>query len=191
MVSGFSKMLFWILVVGNIIGAIFGFTYWYGPQLLASSVLYWIFIATCPLYSALFVVCAFMILFKKKNSFLFYLAAVGLVKYGLWTVIFWMNYTGTPIANWLFLWLIGSHVVMALESMILFSRIEFKLWHVFIAWFWFGLNDYVSYGLGFVTNKVAIASREMYVAVVLTAVVPVLVYYLVKLFRYKNWKVLI
>lgn len=191
MTSGFSKTLFWILVIGNVIGAIFGFTYWYGSQLLASSVLYWIFIATCPLYSALFVVCAFMILFKKKNSFLFYLTAVGLVKFGLWTVIFWMNYTGTPIANWLFLWLIFSHGFMALESMILYSRIEFKPWYIIFAWLWFGFNDYVSYGLGFMTNKVAIASKEMYVAVVLTAVIPLLVYWLVKYFRYKNLKVLI
>ena len=191
MKSAFSKVLFWILILGNVIGAIFGFTYWYGSQLLASPFIYWVFIATCPLYATLFVVCAFLVLYKKKNSFLFYLTSVGLVKYGLWTVIFWVNYQGTQITNWLFLWLVVSHSIMALESMILYSRIEYKPWHIFAALLWFGLNDFINYHLKYVTNKVTIFPREMYVAIVLTIVVPFLVYWLVKWFRYKNWKPLI
>lgn len=191
MASGFSKFIFWFLIIGNIIGAIFGFTYWYGPQLLASPFQYWIFIATCPLYAALFVVCALFIWYKKKNSFLFYLTSVGLVKYGLWTVAFWANYKGAPVNNWMFLWLIFSHSMMVLESVILYSRIEFKKWHVAIAWAWFGLNDYVHYSMQYAAAPFKIIPTEMYVAIILTVLGPLAVYWLVKLFRYNNLKILI
>jgi uncharacterized membrane protein YpjA len=191
MASGFSKAVFWLLVLGNIMGAIFGFTYWYGSQLLANPVLYWVFIAGSPLYALLFVVCAFMIYFRKKNSFLFFITAVGLVKFGIWTVVFWSVYNGTPIVSWLFYWLVISHSIMVLEAMVLFSRIEFRKWHLIFAWVWFGLTDYMNYSLKFITDKVAINSREMYVAIALTVLVPLIVYWLVKFFRYRNWKILI
>lgn len=191
MSNGFTRVIFWILIVGNIIGAIFGFTFWYGGQLLASPLKYWLFIASCPVFSTLFVVCALLIYFKKKFSLLFYLTAVGLVKYGLWTIIYWANYNNTSIANWLFLWLIFSHSTMVLESIILYSRIEFKKSFIIFGWLLFALYDYVNYVLKTVTTKVAVGNREMYVAIVLTVVIPVLVFYLVKWFRYKNWKVLV
>lgn len=191
MASRFSKVVFWLLIIGNILGAIFGFTYWYGPQLLKISVLYWVFVATCPLYALLFVICAFMIYFRKKNSFLFFITAAGLVKFGIWTVLFWLNAGITEISSLMFYWLIGSHSIMAIEACILFSRIEFKKWHLITAWIWFGLTDYMNYSLKFITDKVAINSREMYVAIILTVLAPLVVYWLAKFFRYRNWKVLV
>ena len=64
--TGFSKVVFWLLMLGNLLGVIFGFTYWYGPQLLESSLKYWIFIPASPLFALLLVVSALMIYFRKK-----------------------------------------------------------------------------------------------------------------------------
>lgn len=191
MASGFSKAVFWLLVLGNVLGAIFGFTYWYGSQLLNNSILYWVFIATSPLYALLFVVCAFMIYFRKKNSFLFFITAVGLVKFGIWTVIFWLGYNAEPIGRLMLYWLVFSHLIMALEASIFFSRIEFRKWYLITAWLWFALNDYMNYSLKFITDKVTIAPREMYVAIALTILAPLVVYWLIKVFRYRNWKILV
>lgn len=192
MASTFDRVLFRILVLGNIIGVLFGFTYWYGAQLLESPLKYWIFIPASPLFALLFATSALMIYFKKKNSVLFYLTAVGLIKYGIWTVVFWWdNFSTSGLPLWMMYWLIGSHAIMALEAFILFSRIEFRKWHVLLAWIVFGLYDYMHYFGGLVTNKVAVVKTDMYTAIALTIFVPLVVYWLVKFFRYRNWKILV
>jgi uncharacterized membrane protein YpjA len=186
-----SVVLFWALIIGNVIAAVFGFTYWYGPQLLQTSWQYWIFLASCPFFAVMFIICALMIWFEKKISILFYITAVGLIKYGIWTVVFWLMYTGQPISDLMLYWLVGSHTIMIVEAFILFSRIEFKPWFVVLGWVIFGFYDYINYSLKLVTNKVPVGFNEMYLAIGLTVFVPLIVYWLVKRFRFKNRKVLI
>ncbi|QLQ05840.1 MAG: DUF1405 domain-containing protein [Anaerolineae bacterium] len=50
----------------------------------------WIFIPDCPLFALLFVI-AFVALRRHPNWTWFYtITAIGLIKYGVWTVTFWL-----------------------------------------------------------------------------------------------------
>ena len=182
-----SRGLFLALIIGNLIGVMFGFTYWYSDQLLSSPVWLWPLIPVSPLYALLFVVALVLIKYKIDNSFFYYLTAVGLVKYGVWTVIFWLGakYTGV---TWLMLvWLVLSHLVMALESVLLFPFIKLKWWYVPVTMAWFLLNDYTHYGLGFLTSKIPVCNVVLaaITAIVLTIIVPILLYFSIKKSKFK------
>ena len=60
-----------LLIIGNTVGVIFGFTYWYGGQLLENPIYLWPLIPVSPLYAGLFVIALIFIQQKKQLSNLF------------------------------------------------------------------------------------------------------------------------
>lgn len=93
--QGFAKLmlsrpLLLAIFVGNAIGAIAGLLYWYSDQLQRAPWYLWIFIPDSPLSTFWVIPALLLILWHPPgrswfNSF----AAFGIIKYGLWTVIFW------------------------------------------------------------------------------------------------------
>jgi len=178
------KLLLFLLIAGNIFGAIFGFTWWYGSQLLNSPWYLWLIVAPCPLYAALFVVCISIILLKfhLKNFFiqlLLFLSGVGMIKYGIWTVFFWLSYPSARVTlpMYMIAWLVGGHAVMVLESALIIPKINIKKYgaiFLIISLAWFFLNDFVLYFRNEITSKIEIPHLNLvfYAALFLTAISP-------------------
>ena len=186
------KILLAVLILGNVFGAIFGFTWWYGDQLLKSPWYLWLIVAPCPLYAALFVVCISIILlnFHLKNFFvqlLLFLSSVGMIKYGIWTVFFWLSYPSARISLpiYMIVWLVGGHAVMALEPALIVPKVNVrKYWTIFLflSLAWFFLNDFFHYFRNDITSKIEIPHIGIifYAAVFLTLLSPFAVWILHK-----------
>lgn len=116
----------WVIVVLNFGGFLAGIVFWYGEQLLLAvdQWFLWPFIPDCPLFAGLFVV-AFLGLRAGRDWRLFYtITALGLIKYGVWTVVFSLAYwvRGAPVEP-LSLAMCFTHVGMILEGVYVSYRI--------------------------------------------------------------------
>lgn len=181
-----NKIISWILIIGNLLGALYGFIFWYGQQLLNSPFYLWIFIPASPLFVFLFLTCFILLIFRIRNDFLFFLTATGLVKFGIWTVIFWVTYSlQKPFSLGMILFLVITHLIMVFESIILFGYINLNkrgLFYLFLTYSYFLGYDYFAFFRGTLTNKIAIPSISFsgLVAFILTLLSPVIIYFLVK-----------
>lgn len=141
----------WILslLIINIAGFFFGI-YYYVHQLSLTSPLLWIFVIDCPLYVVLFAsVCLMLYRHRKVPSWFLLLVAVGLIKYGLWTVVvifLYMDYLlGVNfVVNGAMPFL---HAGMILEGILILPHLKAKAWHMLAVMGWFLLNDFSDYFL--------------------------------------------
>ncbi len=144
-----KKLLFWLIVIVNLIGAAFGFIFFYGRSLLRADPLLAIFIADCPLYTLLIAIVFILAYFRKRISWLYFLAFVGALKYGFWTIFVlatYQNFYYSPgVAALMYYTLFIAHIGLILETTLLFGKIELKKFFIGIALFWFLLNDFVDY----------------------------------------------
>ena len=143
-----DALLVSLLVAVNLAGFLFG-VYFYAWQLEQVDPALWLFLIDCPLYVLLFSFVLIQRLVGLQSDFFNYLVAVGLFKYGVWTLVAIAGY------HWFFLnpasaiWLSNSilfllHIGMAAEGLtFLFKKIE--PWMVAAALGWFLFNDYVDY----------------------------------------------
>ena len=187
-----KKTILYLLIIGNVIGAFFGFTWWYGDQLARTAWYWWPVAAPSPLYAALFVVSAALLLFKVKNSvsisLFHFIASVGLIKYGIWTVIFWLTYPGSSELGILMIsWLTLSHAAMVAESFLLSHAIDLRksgraAVFLIFSFLWFGLNDFYHYFYGGMMTKISIPdmSIALITGVILTFTAPFIVFFSVK-----------
>ncbi|MGI6145073.1 MAG: DUF1405 domain-containing protein [Clostridia bacterium] len=134
-----------IILFINILGSIYGY-YWYRVQLQLTPLRFWIFIPDSPLSTTLFSIAIFLILCKRKFPFLYFLAFITVIKYGLWAVFvnthFWLL---SGQVHWVefMLWL--SHLGMALEGIIYLRLFLPSLYEWGVVGFWMMFNDYVDY----------------------------------------------
>lgn len=136
------KFILFLLVAANLIGVAVGMVFYY-PQIAAATPLFWVFIPDCPLYVLL---AAFFYLGLVKNELLKTITAIGLMKYGLWTLFALFHYSGYFLANWMGWFLVVEHIGMVLQSA-LFAK-AFGKKPVLVALGWFLLNDFVDYIFG-------------------------------------------
>lgn len=146
----------WTIIILNLIGFVVGTLYWYGPHFLygkdgmgAPSPFLWVFIPDCPLFAFLFVVAFFGLRRHKGWNWFYTIAAIGLIKYGVWTVTFWFAYWGLGAS----LTLEGvvmtvAHIGMIAQGIYLLTQFRAEVRHVLLALAWFVLSDFVDYGLG-------------------------------------------
>lgn len=191
------RAIIFLLIIGNIVGAIFGFTWWYGEQLLRSPFYLWIIVAPCPVYASLFVVCFLMILVRIKvhnfiTQLLLFVTSTGLIKYGIWTVFFWLSFpmVSNSLPLYIIFWLVVSHLVMAAESFILIKNIktEHNSLFILLSLVWFLTNDFFHYWRGGITNKIEIPNLGIVscVALFLTLSSPFVVFLIIKLLEKNN-----
>jgi len=146
----------WTIIILNLIGFVVGTLYWYGPHFLygkdgmgAPSPFLWVFIPDCPLFAFLFVIAFFGLRRHKGWNWFYTIAAIGLIKYGVWTVTFWFAYWGLGAS----LTLEGAvmtvaHLGMIAQGIYLLTQFRAEVRHVLLALAWFVLSDFVDYGLG-------------------------------------------
>jgi len=143
-----SPLVVTAIFIGNGIGAVAGVIYWYGWQLAFSPWYLWPFIPDSPLITFWVLPALALMLWRKPGwPWLNAYAAFGVIKYGVWTVAFWMLYwaQGGPVQ------LEGvamsfTHAIMTLEGLLLlgYTRLTKAVALGLGAWFLF--NDWVDFG---------------------------------------------
>ena len=132
------------LILANMAGVAAGiYTYW--PQLAKESPLLWIFIPDCPLY--VFLACLVLLKIVQGRTLVF-VTAVGLAKYGLWTLFvlfYYPNYIASLEGQILIVEHIGMTAELALLAVVggVAAKLERK--DLVIAAAWFLLNDALDY----------------------------------------------
>ncbi|MGZ7199734.1 MAG: DUF1405 domain-containing protein [Halobacteriota archaeon] len=139
------------IIIINIAGSLVGLFY-YWDQLVSASPFVWIFIPDCPLYTFLVaVVLAVYASTKRSSDVINFITAVGLAKYGTWTVIVVLGFSTFyfSVDSTLYTVLILMHVAMAAEfilPLLLIRQLKYRL--TAIAFAWFLANDFADYFLG-------------------------------------------
>ncbi|HIC87950.1 MAG TPA: DUF1405 domain-containing protein [Anaerolineae bacterium] len=145
-----------IITVLNLIGFLWGIVFWYGGHFLHGKdglgpppLWHWPFIPDCPLFAGLFVVSFVSILRGRRWHLWNTIVAMGLIKYGVWTDMFWTNFwlRGGPV-ELLGVTMALSHLGMILQGLYLLAYLPLRQRDVLVSFIWFLLSDYVDYGLG-------------------------------------------
>ncbi|QKQ98151.1 DUF1405 domain-containing protein [Candidatus Nanohaloarchaea archaeon] len=143
-----------LFATANILGTVFGF-YYYADQLSANPVILWPFIPDSPIATLLAAASFLLIAYRRDRELVNAFAVIGNLKYGLWTVFVLTYYSeifyaGNTLPMYLFLLL--SHVGMAVQALFLMEISEVELRPLIIAAAWFIVNDLVDYSLGIHTE---------------------------------------
>lgn len=137
-----------ILLVVNILGTIYGFI-WYESQMLKTPAHFLIFVPDSPSASLFFCFVLAAFLFKKNIPIIEALAAVTLLKYGVWAVVMILAaaVAGSPIGILNYM-LIASHLGMAVQGLLYTPYYRVKPWHLIIVAIWTLHNDVIDYVYG-------------------------------------------
>ncbi len=99
-------------------------------------------------------ICAFA--FQQVPTWLLGIFVAGQIKYGIWTVQAWLLYwintaeqIGAPLFRFDGVLMTVSHVAMILQGLALLTFLRPDWRTALAAILWFGLSDYVDYGVGF------------------------------------------
>ena len=136
------KVLLYLLVFINMFGFVVGIASYWG-QLAGVNPALWIFIPDCPLY-VLLASAFYLGLFR--NDLLRCITAIGLVKYGTWTLFALAYYSNTLMATGIGWMLFVEHIGMSLQVLLLAKAFDRRIIAVSVGWFL--LNDFVDYAFG-------------------------------------------
>jgi uncharacterized membrane protein YpjA len=170
-----NPLLFWGAVVANLLGTIIGGIVWYGPMIAASPLWALPFIPDCPLAALLGTVALFGLRAGKRWRAFYALTAFFCIKYGLWTIAFWLRqWSGAGVVLPVEAMLFVTHIGLLCEGLLFVPHIgalsfSKRMWVIA----WFALSLFVDYGLGFHPPLTSHVSREFifWLAAVLTALV--------------------
>jgi uncharacterized membrane protein YpjA len=146
-----NKFFLIFLILINFFAGIYSISYYFS-QLEQTNWFFWLFVIDCPLYAIIFGLNIFFILKNKPSESLSFISIVGNFKYGFWT-LFILTLSGLEGMLWL---VFLSHILLVVETIVLFGLFAFKVKHVLLALIWFLVNDFVDYFLGmhpFVLDK--------------------------------------
>jgi uncharacterized membrane protein YpjA len=141
----------------NLVGTLFGFWYYAGrpmdlaPPLLegqldAAPVAAYPLIPDSPLATLFIALSLLAWRFGVDADTLHALAFFGCIKLGFWTPYVQLALNGPEgIAAWLYVFLVVSHLAMALEAFVVHRYARFAVPSVAVALAWYGLNDVVDY----------------------------------------------
>lgn len=172
-----NPLVFWVCFTANLIGAVVGGWFWYGPMLVAAPLWALPFIPDCPLAALLGSIGLIGLKMRRTWSFFYALTAFACIKYGLWTIAYWLNawavdgFTGNPIELMLFV----SHIGLLIEGLLFIPFIGTlsglqRLGVVGV----FALSIFVDYGRGYHPPLGPVAADfAMWTAIVLTGLLAV------------------
>ncbi len=162
----------WILVVGNLLGTLYGF-YFYHDQLLATEGLLKVFVPASPTATLLLAFSLLLRRFNRSSKVIEALAYFGNVKYGFWTilVLIFYSYTVDPF----FFLIFASHLVMGIQAFL----VDFDRYSLLIASSWFMINDAVDYRFGTYTSIGADPGPAFVFAFLLTGITSISGYLLI------------
>ncbi|QGN07639.1 DUF1405 domain-containing protein [Halorhabdus sp. CBA1104] len=149
--------LAWPIAIVNLVGTVFGVWYYAGRpldvtppliegQLGAAPLAAWPLIPDSPVATLLIGLSLIAWRLDLDVDWLHVLAFFGCIKLGFWTPFVQLFLNGPEgIATWLYVFLIGSHLAMALEAFVIHRYATFSLPAIGLAVGWYGLNDLVDY----------------------------------------------
>jgi len=146
--------LAWPIVLVNLVGTLFGFWYYagrpttlaVGGQLGAAPATAWPLIPDSPVATLFIALSLAAWRLGSEADWLHALAFFGCIKLGLWTPYVQLALNGPgEIALWLYLFLVVSHLAMALEAFLIYRYARFAVPSVAIAVAWYAFNDVVDY----------------------------------------------
>lgn len=133
------------LLAVNLGGTIYGYI-WYEVQLANTPPIFLIFVPDSPTASLFICVVLAAFLFKKNIPIVEALAAVTLLKYGVWAVVMIIaaGAAGTTIGPLDYM-LIVSHLGMAIQGLLYTPYYRIKPWHLILVAIWTLHNDVIDY----------------------------------------------
>jgi len=145
-----STILYAIILI-NLLGILYGY-YFYYDQLVSSPLYLWLFIPDCPFYVMVFTFALLLTIYGHEIKLLNYIAAVGMMEYGLWTLMALLLFPEHFFSE--SLWRVSSvlfmlHIGMFSEGPLLIPK-KLNGMHLSLGILWFLLNDYVDYFYGYV-----------------------------------------
>ncbi|WP_420854658.1 DUF1405 domain-containing protein [Salipaludibacillus agaradhaerens] len=137
-----------LLLIINIAGTIYGYM-WYDNQLATTPIHFILFVPDSPTASLFFCFVLAAFLFGRNLPLFEALAAVTLLKYGIWAVVMILAAAaaGTPIGILNYM-LIVSHLGMAIQGLLYTPYYRIKGWHLIVVAVWTLHNDVIDYVYG-------------------------------------------
>ncbi|MBU9723929.1 MULTISPECIES: DUF1405 domain-containing protein [Bacillaceae] len=143
-----DRTFLWILFIINVFGTIYGYI-WYDAQLAITPSIFLIFVPDSPTASLFFCIVLAAFLMKKNIPIVEALAAVTLLKYGIWAVVMIVAAAAAgDTLNWQQYMLIGSHLGMAIQGLLYSPFYRIKPWHIVVVAVWTLHNDVIDYIYG-------------------------------------------
>jgi uncharacterized membrane protein YpjA len=148
-----SFLIISLIILIDLVGTAYGY-YYYSEQLSSTPFYLWLFVPDCPFYVMLFTIALVLAIFGVESKLFSYIAAVGMMKYGVWTLaallLFRSYFFSGPF------WLLSSvlfilHIGMFSEGPLLIPK-KLNGFHVAIALPWFLIHDYIDYFYGYLSN---------------------------------------
>lgn len=140
----------WLVAGANLLGAVLGYVYWYGDDILEAPWYYWVFVPDCPLAATFMGLALICFHFGRRWNWLGLLAVGTCVKYGVWTVFYWAaNYSAGGHYDLGSVTMSITHFIMIIEGLMLTTFLRFRVWPVLIASAFLVANDVVDYVAGY------------------------------------------
>ncbi len=145
-----SKRLFYLILLINIGGTVYGI-YYYHLQFLENPPYLWILISDSPNSTMFFAISAVLYRMGRRIYLMEVLASVSLIKYGLWTdfvLLYHSNHFFSPEWRMLYTGIFITHGGMVLEGLALSPAIRKVSWRALPVLGWLIFNDYMDYFQG-------------------------------------------
>lgn len=156
----------------NLLGTAFGFWY-YRFQLFDAPLAAWPLIPDSPLATLFIGLSLIAWRLDWDVEWLHVLAFFGCLKLGLWTPYVQLFLNGPAgLASWLYVFLIVSHLAMAVEAFVIHRYASFPVGAILLATGWYAFNDLVDYFWPLFDGPHHTVLRAEYVDGVLTHAVP-------------------
>jgi uncharacterized membrane protein YpjA len=137
------------LAFANLIGFFIGTVFWYGDFFISFKPPLWTypFIPDCPLAAGVFAVALIQLHRVKSNNFLNQLAAVFNIKYGTWTMTFWLLYWArTGDYDFVSVLMFVTHLGLTIQGLLIMQYLHKpSLRDTLIVLAWFVASDLVDY----------------------------------------------
>ncbi|MCL5999380.1 MAG: DUF1405 domain-containing protein [Chloroflexi bacterium] len=144
-----EPLLAYGLAVANFIGFVIGTVFWYGDFFLTAGPPLWSFpfIPDCPLAAGVFSLALIQQHRGRSNNLLNQFAGVFNIKYGTWTMTFWLLYwTRTGDYNFVSLLMFATHLGLTIQGLLILQYLHApNLRDTLIVFAWFVLSDIVDY----------------------------------------------
>lgn len=142
--------LFWTWIAINVVGFVWGTVGWYGQQLPTTPLIWWLFVPDCPLVAGLAAIALWGLRNGKRWPVFNLWAAMGCIKYGVWTCTVWVAYwLQTGDFFFLSVAMFLSHVGLIAQGIVLLILTRrWGLREALPAVAYYAFADWVDYGLG-------------------------------------------
>jgi uncharacterized membrane protein YpjA len=138
-----NKKFLFLLFLINIFAGLYSIQF-YLSQLKTTNPLLWLFVIDCPLYSIIFGIVLLLKIKDKSIPLLTFISISGNIKYSLWTLFVLLMISG--LLDYYVLTI--GHILLFIETIVLYRKEVFKLKHYLFVLIWFLLNDFFDYVLG-------------------------------------------